>query len=116
MFRSSKGRDLVDATGRYIWKDNRIKVNCYVRRYWWGYNQPYAVVTAEFGTVYPYSCDGIRAATYDPYSTDCSGSTGSGGGESSTVDCQTEHIRIEISYDGGQTWSLWWEGWVTTCA
>jgi hypothetical protein len=49
MFRSTKGYDLVDVTGLYVWKDNRVKVNCYIRRYWWGYNQPYAVVSAEFG-------------------------------------------------------------------
>jgi hypothetical protein len=51
MFRSVVGTDIVDVTGQYVWRDSRIKVNCYVRRYWWGYNQPYAVVSAEFGPV-----------------------------------------------------------------
>jgi hypothetical protein len=63
---------------------------------------------------------------YDP-TQPCPGGGGGGGGDGSGGDdgsgdgggggsnCHTEYIIIEISYDGGETWSVWWEGYATVC-
>lgn len=60
---------------------------------------------------------------YDPYSPTqggdgCDG-TGPGGdpGESSGSDstCRTEYVFIEVSFDDGATWQIWWEGYATVC-
>jgi len=53
--------------------------------------------------------------------TGCEGfSTGSNGGDSgSTVgdgtDCTDEWVEIDISFDGGETWTDWWDGYATVC-
>ena len=44
---------------------------------------------------------------------DCGGGGGSSGGGSGT--CSTQWGEIDISYDGGATWSLLWEGYYTVC-
>lgn len=36
-----------------------------------------------------------------------------GGGDSEG--CTTKYGKIEVSYDGGETWETWWEGWYTEC-
>lgn len=41
----------------------------------------------------------------------CSGGGGGGGGSG----CTWEYGVIEISYDGGVTWEVWWQGWYTVC-
>jgi hypothetical protein len=51
---------------------------------------------------YAYYCDG-----------DDDGGGGGGGGW--TKVCSTEYIWIEISYDGGETWSTLWEGYAEVC-
>lgn len=47
----------------------------------------------------------------------CGGGGGGedGGGSGPTLVCEDAYIVIEISYDGGQTWQMWWEGWGTEC-
>jgi hypothetical protein len=40
------------------------------------------------------------------------GGSGTGGGGTS---CHTEYVFIEVSYDGGSTWSTWWEGYANVC-
>jgi hypothetical protein len=29
--------------------------------------------------------------------------------------CRTEYVVVEISYDNGATWSVYWEGYATVC-
>jgi hypothetical protein len=55
-----------------------------------------------------------EGAPPDTYITDCTGGGGDAGG-SGSVTCHWEHMTIEISYDGGKTWSVWWEGWGQVC-
>jgi hypothetical protein len=44
------------------------------------------------------------------------GGTGGGGGSGpGGSTCTSEYIYIEISYDGGATWSVWWEGYASVC-
>jgi hypothetical protein len=38
-----------------------------------------------------------------------------GGSDPSKLYCDIEWIRIEISYDGGATWEVWWEGYADVC-
>lgn len=57
---------------------------------------------------------------YDPYGPGggCTGSGGQGGGGDDgggALVCSPAYIVIEISYDGGNTWEVWWEGWGETC-
>jgi hypothetical protein len=54
-------------------------------------------------------------APSDMYLMDCGGAGGGDAGGSGGVTCQWEYMTIEISYDGGKTWSVWWEGWGQTC-
>jgi uncharacterized membrane protein YgcG len=44
------------------------------------------------------------------------GGGGSGGGSGGGGGCLTEYIILEISYDGGNTWSVWWEGYASVCS
>jgi hypothetical protein len=139
IMRSTKGWSLVDVTGRYRWTDARIYVNCYVREYMFGLiTQPYATVTFEFGVVEPIStaCNSeprdpsggvyitsVGSAEYDPYdpdqivSSDCETGGGDGGGGTGGggLNCWDEYMVIEISYDDGQSWQVWWEGWGRVC-
>lgn len=55
---------------------------------------------------------------YDPYEGyplrgGCAGGSGGNGGGGAT--CQDEYIYVEISYDGGATWLVIWEGWAEVC-
>lgn len=43
------------------------------------------------------------------------GSGGSGGDEGGGTTCTTEYVMIEVSYDDGATWEVWWEGEATVC-
>jgi uncharacterized membrane protein YgcG len=43
------------------------------------------------------------------------GDPGDGGGGSGGSGCTREYGVIEISYDGGLTWEVWWQGWYTLC-
>lgn len=123
---SSKGWRLIDAGGRKIWTDPRIYVQCRVVSYPWGYNQRYAVVIREMGMME----DCARGPNtnpmdpgFDPYyetgdEGSCSVGSGSGGSgpppPSGTI-CNTEWMAIDISYDGGVTWTTVWEGLVKVC-
>lgn len=46
---------------------------------------------------------------------------GTGGGNSGggpvnpTTPCPVQYVVIEISSNGGNTWTVWWEGWVSVC-
>ena len=40
---------------------------------------------------------------------------GGGGGGGGGTTCHQEWVIIEVSYDGGATWSTWWEGYANVC-
>ncbi|HEX6367794.1 MAG TPA: hypothetical protein VF006_02600 [Longimicrobium sp.] len=52
----------------------------------------------------------------DTYITECPGG-GAGGnqGGAGNITCHWEYMIIEISFDGGKTWYVWWEGWGQVC-
>lgn len=57
-----------------------------------------------------------EGAPPDTYIMDCGGGAGGGdAGGAGNVTCHWEYMTIEISYDGGRTWSVWWEGWGQVC-
>lgn len=57
-----------------------------------------------------------EGAPPDTYILDCSSGSGGGGGlGGGSVSCHWEYMLIEISYDGGRTWHVWWEGWGQVC-
>ncbi len=78
-------------------------------QFWVNLPRREAGVTVSF-----YAFDGVR--TYGPGSPASSGGGSSGGGSTGGgTTCNHEYVLIEVSYDGGQTWSVWWEGWATVC-
>jgi hypothetical protein len=80
-------------------------------------NEPSAGVVMDDGTepLTRLTRDPYReGAPPDTYITDCTGGGGDAGG-SGSVACHWEYMTIEISYDGGKTWSVWWEGWGQIC-
>jgi hypothetical protein len=40
---------------------------------------------------------------------------GSGGGGGSGLTCENDYVVIEVSYDDGATWEVWWEGNAQVC-
>lgn len=66
------------------------------------------------------SCD--TQIIYDP-SQPCTGGGGGGGGSGSGgtggsggSSCTSEYVIIEVSNDGGATWTTWWEGYANVCS
>lgn len=60
--------------------------------------------------------------SYDPYApapdedavtASCGG--GGAGFDTGNYSCHWDHITLEISYDGGQTWQHFWSGWAQIC-
>ena len=97
-----------------------------------GLHVPYFIVMREGGREVPtrLTCDGdptIILANYDPSDpsglpddSDCDDESGGGGGGGTWPGpggstCHTEYIYIEVSDDGGLTWTVWWEGYATVC-
>ena len=63
----------------------------------------------------PTSCDQF---IYDPAA--CTGAggnwgNGTGGVGGPSLGCPLVWVEVEISYNGGATWSTLWAGWATTC-
>lgn len=56
-----------------------------------------------------------EGAPPDTYITACEGGAGGESGSAGNVACHWEYMIIEISYDGGKTWHVWWEGWGQVC-
>jgi len=119
-----------DVSGRKIWTDARILVQCYVRTSLFGLiSSNFAVVAQEFGSVEDArtACgdgDPTRLVIdYDPYNPEPEGddrwcdSAGSGGdpGGGTSGNCHAEWLIVERSDDGGATWYVIWEGWGTVC-
>lgn len=63
-------------------------------------------------------CESSELEDGPSYVIDCSPPDDSGGGGSDgggSGSCSTEWIELDISYDGGITWGVWWEGYATVC-
>lgn len=126
-----------DIFKRVRWHGARLYVKCsqWVWRDWWGRerfgaNVYDSIEGEEKGTIRPCTSESefLASNPYDPYdpADDCSDDTPTypepgGGGEDPTAgeggggDCRQEYIVIEISYDNGKTWHVYWEGNATVC-
>jgi hypothetical protein len=88
----------------------------------WG-GEDYVTSDPSVGVAMDNGAEPMTRLTRDPdrvgapsitYLMDCGGAGGGDAGGPS-VTCQWEYMTVEISYDGGKTWSVWWEGWGQTC-
>lgn len=76
--------------------------------------RPNTLPAVEYDTEYdPYQ-------PYDPIGTsNCSnplgGNGGGGGAGGDGGGCRVEYVYVDISFDGGASWTLLWEGWATLC-
>ena len=125
-----------DIFNRVRWHGARLYVTCrqWVFRDPWGRERFGAniydsIEGKEEGTIRPCGSDSGSLTTnpYDPYgpTDDCAEDTptypepgGGGGGDSGEgggSSCRQEYIVIEISYDNGETWHVYWEGNATVC-
>lgn len=118
--------NLTSADGKARWMAASIFVHCWVERNPYFVRRHYDIVDYGGYTVLTTaSCgqDAYRLVDdqdpYDPYGPDCPGSGSGGGDESGGVGgggaCHQEHVVVEISYDNGATWSVYWEGYATVC-
>ena len=124
-----------DVNGEVYWSGAAVDMICfqaYVVYLGWYQNQ---LVVMDFGDVYPIPTDPTcgggggggddgwmdQAPSYRPVSApladaSCGGGGGdSGGGGGGDSGCTVQWGTIEISYDGGATWEVWWEGYYTEC-
>ncbi len=135
MWPATGSRTLKSVNASKAWELPSITVQCYVRKYWWGFNQTFMVVRSEDGFIKDLSvaCGGGSpgpflnepyAASYDPSdpygststTEGCTGGGGTGMGGGGAGGCQSVFLTIEVSHDGGNTWSTYWEGWATVCS
>lgn len=129
MWPSTGNKALIAKNAPKVWKYPSITVQCFVRRYWFGLNTPYMTIKNEGGYLEDLStaCSGPitrdpYAASYDPSdplestvaSDECTNGEGGDSGGAG-VSCSSEWIRIEVSNDGGATWTVWYEGTATIC-
>jgi hypothetical protein len=47
--------------------------------------------------------------------TQCSSDGGSGPSDGQTSNCYKAWVTVEVTHDGGATWQVEWEGWVSFC-
>lgn len=132
MWPSTSSRALIAKNAPKVWKNPSITVQCFVKRIWtpFGrYNEPFMAIKSEGGYIADIStaCSGPitrdpYAVSYDPsdplestvQSEECTAGEGGDTGGAG-VSCRNEWIRIEVSNDGGATWTVWYEGWATVC-
>ncbi|HZG44091.1 MAG TPA: hypothetical protein VEY93_14180 [Longimicrobium sp.] len=122
-YRAYPNPDPVSDDERAIWKSAKIYVHCWVYRSSY-FIQHHRDIVGRSGNVVA-NCDRtgpaqpLWAQTYDPYMADapealiveeCDG-YGGGGGDGSGSGRGCTWVEIEISYDGGLTWSLLWSGY-----
>jgi hypothetical protein len=122
----------VSLDGSMKWVGASLLVACYEVPYIGivGLHVPYFIVMREGGHEVPTSlaCNDPTAiaidVSYDPSDPyggsggSCtSGDTNSGGGSSpgGNGNCDLEYVYIEVSDDGGATWTIYWEGYATVC-
>ena len=124
---------MVSENGNAIWWNPAFLGYCEATDYHW----PDGTMTSEFNIQYlaeygdvvvkdPCETETdlstvISDVGYDPYSPGGCGDPGSGGGGGGgggtdiESRCTWESITIEISYDDGVTWTVWWAGWTLVC-
>lgn len=136
-YHASPDPDPRDIFKKVRWHGARLYVTC--RQWVWrdpwgrerfGANVYDSIEGREEGTIRPCTSESEFASTdpYDPYdpADDCTDDTptypqpGRGGGGDPTdgetgSSCRQEYVVIEISYDNGDTWFVYWEGNATIC-
>jgi hypothetical protein len=130
-YRASPNSTLISQDGGLRWYDARIQVHCFATRSLLATVLHYHQVGSTGRTeiiqckssggsstpIDPFQNDPYNTE-YDPYTSagsytdtsECTGNSPDGGG-----DCQQVFVTVEVSYDGGNTWETWWEGWATVC-
>ena len=130
-----------DVGGSVYWSGAAVDMICFqVYLYGLGWFQNQLVVW-DHGETYPIpsdpSCDGDGGGDDDEWmdqaptyrasgvlptdaSASCGGDGGGGGGGGGGdggggSGCTVQWGTIEISYDGGATWEVWWQGYYTLC-
>ena len=122
-YEASPDRTILSVDGGLRWHDARMQAHCYGTRGYYGltlHAHPFATEgrTEIVRCTSKYLVDPID---YDPYDPDAGGAdcsseeNGGGGGGGAGSNCRTEYIVIEVSYDGGSTWSTFWEGNAQVC-
>jgi hypothetical protein len=125
---------VTDILGWVEWRTPRILVECHKKIKYHPSGLTSTVlrerIVGKYGDLVPTRGDGggcfqVEYDPYDPDGDDC-GDRGDGGGTGGGGDggggdggggftCHTEYVVIEISYDGGNTWHVYWEGEATVC-
>lgn len=138
-------RYIVSRDGEARWYDPRIRVRCTATyHYAFGQLQRVSIryrTVQNFGTVMetgacggtvdPSIAEPLGAETYDPYDpapgpvvtalsgTECDGGSGGDGDSGDTggggASCTLKYVYLETSTNGGDTWSIYWEGWAYVC-
>jgi hypothetical protein len=122
---------VVSDDGKEIWYNPTATVQCQIHWYQLPYGHRDAIfnwhVVEYGGTIKKMDevCGPGDSYIYDPGydpSEDggevCGGSgedDGGSGDSGSSANCHTEYLIVEVSYDGGRTWSTYWEGYGTVC-
>ncbi|MFL5541929.1 MAG: hypothetical protein ACJ8J0_23275 [Longimicrobiaceae bacterium] len=119
-----------------LWEDPTAYVTCWIDWYQEGFGrqayydwrlEDYGGIVRNCSFDNPTQIAPGPDAGYDPYDTfdpeesgNCAiGSNGDGAGDNGGGDdggCPMEYVYVEISYDGGATWVVLWEGWAEVCA
>jgi hypothetical protein len=115
--------NLTSTDGKARWMAASIFVHCWVERNPYFVRRHYDIVDYGGYTVLTTANCGKDAYRlvddqdpYDPYDgPDCAGSGSGGGGQGAGGACHQEYVVVEISYDNGATWSVYWEGYATVC-
>jgi len=131
----------VSADGRWQWIEGTVTLSCYI---YWVWRGPVRLGLRTYfshgtgGSLIPVQegsgdCGGdgsgepmtVRATERAPTrsrlprpslaSCDSPGSWG-GWGSDAGNGCTWRYGVIEISFDGGMTWHVWWQGWYVDCA
>jgi len=131
-----RGDYIKSRDGRARWFDAELYVRCTaIWRYVFGFlvgvedrykvleNRGEVEVCSGGGTALLDDPDGSGMggpnAPYDPYADSsangCDESSSGGGTGGSDYTCRDEYVYVEISYDGGVTWEVLWEGWAIVC-
>ena len=139
LYRAYPSGDIADATSTVVWKDARIQVHCFWERTPM-YDTLHYDQVGSSGSLVKQCTDpafpggsgagstdwvgssDISSTSYDPYdnggadAASCEdplegGSAGGMGG----AGCHTEYIYVDISTDGGVTWTTVWQGEVEVC-
>lgn len=125
-YEATPSRDVVSVTGDATWQDARIQVHCWVYRSSWVIVHHYHHIASSGRLVCPdpNRALGMWDEQFDPYAPDevqtlglsddvqtlglyCEEDGGGGGGGSNGT-CTP--MEIQVSYDGGRTWTTVYKG------